>query len=185
MAYRPELTSESLYDDKNSDHFVWYMDDAGMLHAVAGGRYQRAPDSVMIQVDAASGEIVSATKYDGAFTDIENGPGGQAVRRLPLQPAGALHAVSNTRRGATAATGHRQRARMGSLVANSRWLMLFDIGRNDGEHRALSRDGGQTWQAMDTIRVRDRDVFDPTGAGLLRFGYTDRSEYYPYYWIRP
>ena len=183
MAYRPELTSESLYDDKNSDHFDWYMDDAGMLHAVAGGRYQRAPDSVMIQVDAASGEIVSATKYDGAFTDIENGPGGQlfGVYRSNLPERYTLYRIRGEERQPLRATGSE---RMGSLVANSRWLML-DIGRNDGEHRALSRDGGQTWQAMDTIRVRDRDVFDPTGAGLLRFGYTDRSEYYPYYWIRP
>ncbi|MES1924857.1 hypothetical protein [Salinisphaera sp. T31B1] len=183
LTYRPELMSGSLTHDKNTDHFDWYRDDTGMLHAVAGGRYQSTPDSVMLQVDADSGEIVSATKYDGGFSYIENGPGGQlfGIYRSNRRERDTLYRIRGGELQPIRVGGHQP---LRTLVANDHWLLL-DVGQNDGEHRSLSRDGGQTWQAMDTIRVRDRDVFDPTGAGLLRFGYTDRSEYFPYYWIRP
>ncbi|GAB3676453.1 WD40/YVTN/BNR-like repeat-containing protein [Salinisphaera aquimarina] len=183
MAYRPGLLSESLYDDTNSDFFDWFMDDTGSLYAVAGGRYQRAPNAVMYQVDAASGDIVSAEKYDGAFTDIENGPDGQlfGIYRSNLPERYTLYRM---RAGALQPVRASGSEPMRSLVANSHWLLL-DIGRNDGEHRSLSRDGGQHWRPMNDIRIHDRMLFDPSGAGILHFGYTDRSDYYPYYWIRP
>lgn len=183
MAYQPELMSESLYDDTNSDFFDWYIDATSSLYAVAGGRYQRAPNAVIYQVDAASGDIVSAEKYDGAFTDIENGPDGQlfGIYKANLPERYTLYRIRDGELQPVRASGSEP---IRSLVANGRWLMVT-IGQNDGEYRALSRDGGQHWRPMDDIRMRDRMLYDPTGAGILRFGYTDRSEYYPYYWIRP
>ena len=75
-------------------------------------------------------------------------------------------------------------APLSSLRGNAHALIV-EKGRGDGAHLLLSRDGGQHWQAMADLYIRDRMEFDPAGAGWLRMGYRNREGYYGYRWIRP
>lgn len=183
MRYAPELLSGSLYTDTMTDFFDWYSDDSGRLYAVTGGRYQRAPDMVIYQVDARSGEILTASKHDGAFSGFENGPDGQLFGIFESkQPE--RYTLYRLHRGDWQPLKASGDDPMQSLRGSSRLLML-SRSRGDGRHLAVSHDGGQHWRAMDDIRFSKRMLFDPSGAGILRFGYRNRQGYYSYRWLRP
>ncbi|MES1938180.1 WD40/YVTN/BNR-like repeat-containing protein [Salinisphaera hydrothermalis] len=183
MAYHPELLTSSLYSDNMTDHFDWYMDDSGRLYAVTGGQYRRAPNTVMYQIDADSGELLAATKYDGAFIDIERSPTG-ALFGIFRSNTPERYTLYRLRAGELQPLVETGNERMSSLRAGRR-LLMFNRGQNDGEFIALSRDGGRHWRPMNTFYFDQRMLFDPTGGGFLHIGYKNRGTQYPYHWQQP
>lgn len=183
IAYDSSVIDGASHSDTMSDLFNWRLDDAGQLYATTGDRYDDASDTAIYRMNARTGEIISASRHDGSFSWLENGPGGQLFG-IYRTDSPSRYAVYRLRKGEWAPVLVAGSHRLRSLRANARTLIV-EKGRGDGTHLLMSQDGGQHWAPMADIRVRERMKFDPTDAGWLRLGYRNREGYYGYRWIRP
>ncbi|MBS63323.1 hypothetical protein [Salinisphaera sp.] len=183
LAHNARVMGDQSHSDSMSDRFRWRLDDAGQLYAVSGDGYSDRSGVAIYRLDAKTGEIVSAARHEGSFPSLVNGPGGQLFG-IYRTPEPARYTVYRLRNGNWSPVLVAGNAPLSSLRGNAHALIV-EKGRGDGAHLLLSRDGGQHWQAMADLYIRDRMEFDPAGAGWLRMGYRNREGYYGYRWIRP
>ncbi|GEN24994.1 hypothetical protein HCU01_29430 [Halomonas cupida] len=177
-----QLGSATLRDDSLA-RFRWGMDETGRVYAMVENRGSDTDSVLLLQLNAQTGELIDIEQRPGQLQELVNGAGDQlyAIHRAAELERYTLYRLSAGEWLPLKASG---RSPQSSLRGNDN-LLLINAGRGDGRHMELSRDGGKSWVAMETIPYGERRVFDPTGAGILEFRYLNDAGYYRYRWIRP
>ncbi|WP_110668850.1 hypothetical protein [Salinicola halophilus] len=162
--------------------FDWALDDADEIHAYASYRGTDGRGMVNYRLDADSGRILEANEEAGRFTGTLTRKDGAL---LALHESGeptryTLYRLRGEKREPLLETGGDP---LGHLEGG-RNVMLLDSGKGDGAHLLLSRDGEQ-WLPMASRHRGERMILDPSGAGILEFGYPGDDARYPYRWLRP
>ncbi|WP_110685426.1 hypothetical protein [Salinicola aestuarinus] len=162
--------------------FDWALDDAGEIHAYSSYRGTDGRGMVNYRLDADSGRILEANEEAGRFTGMLTARDGSL---LALHESGEptryrLYRLRGEKREPLLETGGEPLRHL----QGGRNVMLLDSGRGDRSHLLLSRDG-DAWIPMASRYRGERALLDPSGAGILEFGYPGNGGRYPYRWLRP